>query len=52
MNVVWGIRWDREDDRRQRLLLAAALLAALGGGEAVGLGAHDHRVHGDLRGPA
>jgi serine protease AprX len=29
MNVVWGIRWDREDDRRQRLLLAAALLAGL-----------------------
>jgi serine protease AprX len=29
MNVVWGIRWDREDDRRRRVLLAAALLAAL-----------------------
>src|SRR4051795_5913995 len=29
MNVVWGIRWDRDDDRRHRLLLAAALLAAL-----------------------
>ena len=29
MNVVWGIRWDRDDDRRQRLLLAVALLAAL-----------------------
>jgi serine protease AprX len=29
MNVVWGIRWDREGDRRHRLLLAAALLAAL-----------------------
>ena len=29
MNVVWGIRWDREDDRRQRLLMAAALVAAL-----------------------
>src|SRR4051795_3922098 len=29
MNVVWGIRWDRDDDRRRRLLLAAALLAAL-----------------------
>ena len=29
MNVVWGIRWDREDDRRQRLLMAAAMVAAL-----------------------
>jgi serine protease AprX len=29
MNVVWGIRWDREDDRRQRLLMAAALVAVL-----------------------
>ena len=29
MNVVWGIRWDRDDDRRHRLLLAAGLLAAL-----------------------
>ena len=29
MNVVWGIRWDRDDDRRRRLLLAVALLAAL-----------------------
>jgi hypothetical protein len=29
MNVVWGIRWDRDDDRRRGLLLAAALLAAL-----------------------
>ena len=29
MNVVWGIRWDRDDDRRHRLLLAAALLVAL-----------------------
>jgi serine protease AprX len=29
MNVVWGIRWDREDDRRQRLLGAAALVASL-----------------------
>jgi serine protease AprX len=29
MNVVWGIRWDREDDRRQRLLAAAALVAAV-----------------------
>ncbi len=29
MNVVWGIRWDREDDRRQRLLMAAAVVAAL-----------------------
>ena len=29
MNVVWGIRWDREDDRRRRLLVAVALLAAL-----------------------
>jgi hypothetical protein len=27
MNVVWGIRWDRGDDRR-RALLAPALLAA------------------------
>ena len=30
MNVVWGIRWDRDDDRRRGLLLAVALLAALG----------------------
>ena len=29
MNVVWGIRWDRDDDRRHRLLLAVALVAAL-----------------------
>jgi hypothetical protein len=29
MNVVWGIRWDRDDDRRRRVLLAVALLAAL-----------------------
>jgi serine protease AprX len=29
MNVVWGIRWDRDDDRRRRLLLTVALLAAL-----------------------
>ena len=29
MNVVWGIRWDRDDDRRHRLLLAVGLLAAL-----------------------
>jgi serine protease AprX len=29
MNVVWGIRWDRDDDRRRRLLLAALVLAAL-----------------------
>ena len=29
MNVVWGIRWDRDDDRRRRLLVAVALLAAL-----------------------
>ncbi len=29
MNVVWGIRWDRDDDRRRRLLAAVALLAAL-----------------------
>ena len=29
MNVVWGIRWDRDDDRRHRLLLAAAVLAVL-----------------------
>ena len=30
MNVVWGIRWDRDDDRRRRLLLTVALMAALG----------------------
>jgi serine protease AprX len=29
MNVVWGIRWDRDDDRRVRLLVGVALLAAL-----------------------
>jgi serine protease AprX len=29
MNVVWGIRWDRDDDRRRRVLVAVALLAAL-----------------------
>jgi serine protease AprX len=29
MNVVWGIRWDRDDDRRRRVLLAVALLAGL-----------------------
>ena len=29
MNVVWGIRWDRDDDRRHRLLLVGILLAAL-----------------------
>jgi serine protease AprX len=29
MNVVWGIRWDRDDDRRRRVLLAVALLATL-----------------------
>jgi serine protease AprX len=29
MNVVWGIRWDRDDDRRRRALLALALLAVL-----------------------
>jgi serine protease AprX len=29
MNVVWGIRWDRDDDRRRRQLLSAALLVAL-----------------------
>jgi serine protease AprX len=29
MNVVWGIRWDRDDDRRRLALLALVLLAAL-----------------------
>jgi serine protease AprX len=29
VNVVWGIRWDRDDDRRHRLLLVGVLLAAL-----------------------
>jgi hypothetical protein len=29
VNAVWGIRWDREDDRCQRLLMAAALVAVL-----------------------
>jgi len=29
MNVVWGIRWDRDDDRRRRLLLAVGLMAVL-----------------------
>jgi serine protease AprX len=29
MNVVWGIRWDRDDDRRRVALLALALLAVL-----------------------
>src|SRR6266536_3785883 len=29
MNVVWGIRWDRDDDRRRLALLALVLLAVL-----------------------
>jgi serine protease AprX len=29
MNVVWGIRWDRESDRRRGVLFALALLLAL-----------------------
>jgi serine protease AprX len=29
MNVVWGIRWDKESDRRRGLLISLALIVAL-----------------------
>jgi serine protease AprX len=29
MNVVWGIRWDKESDRRRGLLVSLALIVAL-----------------------
>ena len=46
MNVVWGIRWDRDDDRRRRLLLAVGLMAVLA---ALSMGLYLWLRHPDFR---